>query len=281
MELGLDFEDTDLIEEKKTSDKKSGLKSYNAKVCGPLWFEHCEILDAETTANICKFRGDHKYYNKQYEEALLCYRQALESLPMTNRCMRHDLNESIARCYVALDKTAEAVDLAQNLLNTSTNADQTTQACILLQQIQHKQSDVGGEETTLKQLIMLHPFNAEFWLMLKRCFCQKFCLRELTKLEQQSIEYIKLLTCLVRARLLIRSVRTSVASFVKERHQGLIKEIEADIEKLNPSESCLACAKKHLGEDIFKLDNADDDKEREDLNMESVNFEDRWFKWNQ
>lgn len=41
------------------------------------WFEHCEILDAETTANICKFRGDHKYYNKQYEEALLCYRQAL------------------------------------------------------------------------------------------------------------------------------------------------------------------------------------------------------------
>lgn len=37
----------------------------------------------------------------------------------------------------------------------------------------------------------------------------------------------------------------------------------------------------HLGEDIFKLDNADDDKEREDLNMESVNFEDRWFKWNQ
>eukprot|EP00105_Crassostrea_gigas_P023691 XP_011443622.1 PREDICTED: uncharacterized protein C8orf76 homolog [Crassostrea gigas] len=280
MELGLDFEDTDLIEEKKTSDKKSGLKSYNAKVCGPLWFEHCEILDAETTANICKFRGDHKYYKKQYEEALLCYKQALESLPMTNRCMRHDLNESIARCYVALDKTAEAVDLAQNLLNTSTNADQTTQACILLQQIQHKQSDVGGEETTLKQLIMLHPFNAEFWLMLKRCFCQKFCLRELTKLEQQSIEYIKLLTCLVRARLLIRSVRTSVASFVKERHQGLIKEIEADIEKLNPSESCLACAKKHLGEDIFKLDNADDDKER-DLNMESVNFEDRWFKWNQ
>lgn len=47
---------------------------------------------------------------------------------------------------------------------------------------------------------MLHPFNAEFWLMLKKCFCQKFCLGELTKLEQQSIEYIKLLTCLVRAR---------------------------------------------------------------------------------
>lgn len=37
----------------------------------------------------------------------------------------------------------------------------------------------------------------------------------------------------------------------------------------------------HLGEDIFKLDNADGDKERENLNMESVNFEDRWFIWNQ
>lgn len=43
-----------------------------------------------------------------------------ESLPMTNRCMRHDLNESIARCYVALDKTAEAVDLAQNLVISCT-----------------------------------------------------------------------------------------------------------------------------------------------------------------
>lgn len=42
----------------------------------------------------------------------------------------------------------------------------------------------------------------------------------------------------------------------------------------------LISTQQHLGEDIFKLDNADDDKEREDLNMESVNFEDRWFKWN-
>lgn len=41
------------------------------------WFEHCEMLDTETAANINKFRGDHKYYNKQYEEALSCYRQAL------------------------------------------------------------------------------------------------------------------------------------------------------------------------------------------------------------
>lgn len=39
-------------------------------------------------------------------------------------------------------------------LNTSTNADQTTQACILLQQIQHKQSDVGGNI----QNLMVHPY---------------------------------------------------------------------------------------------------------------------------
>lgn len=43
-----------------------------------------------------------------------------ESLPMANRCMRHDLNESVARCYVALDKTAEALDLAQNLVISCT-----------------------------------------------------------------------------------------------------------------------------------------------------------------
>lgn len=39
---------------------------------------------------------------------------------MANRCMRHDLNESVARCYVALDKTAEALDLAQNLVISCT-----------------------------------------------------------------------------------------------------------------------------------------------------------------
>lgn len=39
-------------------------------------------------------------------------------------------------------------------LNTSTNADQTTQACILLQQIQHQRSDVGGKI----QNLMVHPY---------------------------------------------------------------------------------------------------------------------------
>nr|XP_022319806.1 uncharacterized protein C8orf76 homolog [Crassostrea virginica]XP_022319807.1 uncharacterized protein C8orf76 homolog [Crassostrea virginica]XP_022319808.1 uncharacterized protein C8orf76 homolog [Crassostrea virginica] len=282
MELGLDFDDKDFIEEKKTSVNESRLKSYNAKVCDPLWFENTEIQDSETAANIYKFKGDHRYYHKQYEEAVLCYKQGLDNLPMTNRCMRHDLNESMARCYLALGKTLEALDLTQNLINTSTNPDQTTQACVLLQQIQQKQCDVEGEETTLKQLISIHPFNAEFWLMLKECYVQKFSARGLETLEASSQEYTKLLTCLVRARLLIRSVRSSVASFVKERHLKLIKEIEADLEKLKPSEACLDLAKKHLGEDIFKLDNLEDEKERIDqlVTVESVNFEDRWFKWN-
>lgn len=43
----------------------------------------------------------------------------LDNLPMTNRCMRHDLNESMARCYLALGKTLEALDLTQNLVSTS------------------------------------------------------------------------------------------------------------------------------------------------------------------
>ena len=57
-----------------------------------------------------------------------------------------------------------------------------------------------GEETTLKQLISIHPFNAEFWLMLKECYVQKFSARGLETLEASSQEYTKLLTCLVRAR---------------------------------------------------------------------------------
>lgn len=39
-------------------------------------------------------------------------------------------------------------------LNTSTNAHQTTQACILLQQIQHKQNDVQGKI----QNFMVYPY---------------------------------------------------------------------------------------------------------------------------
>lgn len=57
-----------------------------------------------------------------------------------------------------------------------------------------------GEEATLKQLISIHPFNAEFWLMLKECYVQKFSARGLEILEASSQEYTKLLTCLVRAR---------------------------------------------------------------------------------
>ncbi|XP_048757995.1 uncharacterized protein C8orf76 homolog [Ostrea edulis] len=283
MELGLDFEDTDFIEEKKTAANESKLKSYNAKVCGPMWFEETEFLDLETAANVYKFRGDQRYYHNQYEEAVSCYKDALENLPLTNRCMRHDLNESLARCYVALEKTAEALELTQNLINSSTNTDQTLQAYVLLHHIQHKQQDLEGEEASLKQLITLHPFNVEFWLMLKTCYWQKFCADDWMKWDQQSQEYTKLLTCLIRARLLIRSVRTSVISFVKERHQRLMKQVDADIEKLQPTEPCIALAKKHLGEDIFKLDNAEDtikEPPEQDQNTEFLNFDERWFKWN-
>ncbi|XP_061175499.1 uncharacterized protein C8orf76-like [Saccostrea echinata] len=282
MELGLDFEDTDFIEEKRTNVKESKLRSYNAKVCGPMWFEDAEVSDSETAANIYKFRGDQRYYNKQYEEAVSCYKKALENLPLSNRCMRHDLNESLARCYVALDKTAEALDLTQSLINSCTNIDQRTQTHVLLQQIQHRLCHLEDEETTLKQLINLHPFNVEFWLMLKHSYWTRFWCDDSVKCEPHSQEYTKLLTCLVRARLLIRSVRTSVVSFVKERHQHLMKQVEADLEKLQPSESCLSAAKKHLGEDIFKLDNAEEDvKEPEqNPNVDYLDFEDRWFKWN-
>ena len=60
----------------------------------------------------------------------------LDNLPMTNRCMRHDLNESMARCYLALGKTLEALDLTQNLVSTSmSNVDEFNEIWQLVWQL--------------------------------------------------------------------------------------------------------------------------------------------------
>ncbi|KAK3091149.1 hypothetical protein FSP39_017516 [Pinctada imbricata] len=187
------------------------------------WYNKAEVTDPETAATVFKFKGDNLFFWKNYSEASECYRHGLDNLPESNRCMRQDLRESLTRCYMYMNKTAEALQLAHTLVEKASNTDTSLQALTLLQQIQHHFQDYNGEEDTLKQLLVLHPFNVQLWMKLAQCYHLLYS--QLCPLPCGSREHVKILTCLVRARLLIRSVRFSVGSFIKEKYQKLLEKV--------------------------------------------------------
>ncbi|XP_060081007.1 uncharacterized protein C8orf76 homolog [Ylistrum balloti] len=273
MELGLAFDDEDL-EENSNKAKPSRPVSYNAKFCPPNWFENADTTDKDTAVQILKYRGDHSYLKKEYTSAIDHYEEALSKLPENNKAMKRELMESQARSYVALQQYNQALHLAYQLRDISSSPDQISQTLVLLTFIQEASQDWPEFEVFMKELICCHPHSANLWRRLALCYWQLY-----RHNNQGSFEYCKLVTCLIRSRLLFLSVRRSVGEFVAKRHEEYCKEMEQLILELNASEELIHKAKKFLCHDMSKVEQQDGGDNAVQKQMDVKDFDKRWYSW--
>ncbi|XP_052230526.1 uncharacterized protein C8orf76 homolog isoform X2 [Dreissena polymorpha] len=104
---------------------------------------------------------------------------------------------------------------------------------------------------------------------------------------QLFVEYpydLILLTCLVRARLILQCVQSTVGTFIKDRNVALVNEINRKIECLGIdgllAESVCKFVRRDIVEDDVKDENSQTQTIEHTLNMISTeDFHRRWFAW--
>lgn len=279
MELGLDFDDEDFESKRQTGLESQ--KSYSVKICTDFWYNF-EKPEPDNAGVIYKFRGDNLYHQKSYIEAIDCYKDGLDSLPLNNKALRQDILECMARCYLHIDKHAEALEIAHKLMSDAKSFDQVMQTRLLLSQIQERNNDFLGQEENLKHLLMMHPFTYSLWIKLGHCYQ--------IMMEDNNTETLKLrrLSCLVRVRLLLRNILRNSDSFFKVKLLKLLQETEEQLIQLEVPDH-ISLAVKFLREDMEESLDEDDNNERDEHKESYVNievtesevdsFEQRWFSW--
>ncbi|OWF45749.1 uncharacterized protein C8orf76-like [Mizuhopecten yessoensis] len=271
MELGLAFDDEDLEENTKKS-KTNQLVSYNAKFCPPKWYEDADINDNDSAAQILKYRGDHSYIKKEYAAAIDHYEEAFGRLPANNKGMRREMKECQTRSYVALQQHKQALELAYQLKDDASTPDQHFQSLVLLTYVQEAAQDWPEFEESVKQLICCHPDSGNLWRRLSQCYWHR-------QHNQGTPEYYKLLTCLVRSRLVYSSVRRSVGMFVAERNESYLKQIGQQISDLNASDELIQKAKQFLSHDMSKVEQHEGGDNSVQKQMDVKDFDKRWYSW--
>ncbi|XP_045157921.2 uncharacterized protein C8orf76 homolog [Mercenaria mercenaria] len=99
---------------------------------------------------------------------------------------------------------------------------------------------------------------------------------------------LALLTCYIRARLILSGVQGTVGSFIKDRNIQLVDMLNKKIQDLKVQDSVLENVTQYIRHDMFEED-ADDSESKPDQNqdikvvMENVvtteDFNTRWFSW--
>ncbi|KAL5016612.1 hypothetical protein ScPMuIL_006201 [Solemya velum] len=173
MDLGLNLEDEDFNVEQREGGGDA-LKSYNAKFCPPLWFKNVSEAEQQEELQSLKYEADYLYCWGDFPGAATSYRRSLDLLPANNVAMRHDMTESLARCYLYQKKFPEALDLARSLDSSASNEDHQVQALNLLCQVHHAMSEYPDEIRCLQKLIEFHPHNYQFWIKLAQCYQQTY-----------------------------------------------------------------------------------------------------------
>lgn len=131
--------------------------------------------DLEESANLHKLKGDLYYFKKENEKALEEYKSSLDlsfkSNLLNNKLMQRELNESIARCLMNLNRLDEALEIAKKLEETAQNFEAMTTSLNLKLDIykrnQTKTNDsLEDELVTVEKLINLHPLFINLWIAL-------------------------------------------------------------------------------------------------------------------
>ncbi|KAK7490418.1 hypothetical protein BaRGS_00018397 [Batillaria attramentaria] len=262
MDLGLDFDDSDF--ETKQKPRVGPLTSYNARTCSPLWFEKSAGGgDEELLAQRLKFSGDYHYHAENYEAAASKYRQLLGLIHENNTSMRQDVEESLCRCYMKLRQHTESLQLAKKLVEMMKTEDEARQrqTLILYAQVCRCAGDWKGCVCALEQLAGQQSHYAQFWLQLGQAYhqlefsqaCQQQQQREKAQ-HHSTYRYARIVTCYVRARLLLESVLNTVGQMARERNEKTIQEIEKEISQLGVSQDLTDYAIQVMRTDIERQD---------------------------
>lgn len=292
MELGLNFDDA--FYEASTKQEKPPPTSYNAKFCSLLWFEdEVSTQGCEDELQLLKFSGDYNLGQKKYEVALEKYEQAIKLLPEHNNSMYQDMMESIARCHLNLGNPDMAVTTANKLYLKAVIPSHRTRHLVLLQHIYSTCGHIEGHKTVLQKLLLLHPTNVHYWIALASCYSEAGCSssscisEEFSNLVISSPDYCKQLTCLIRARCLLKYSMKTTSSFVKKKHEVLFAEVESEIDLLNPEDSLVTKITEFITQDLgtqTELQDTDgetmEETEPKTQAEDEKDFEFLWFSWN-
>ncbi|KAL3869485.1 hypothetical protein ACJMK2_042162 [Sinanodonta woodiana] len=287
MELGLGFDDEDFENEEKQAVTPV---SYNAKFSSPLWFLSAAAEDTDSIAQLRKFKGDNFFYQGNYIEAGEAYRACLDALPENNKIMQREVNESLARCFLHLGEAEKALKVAEELQKNCMTVDQNLQVLCFFQQIYRTMDRVNDEIAVLHHLILLHRFNVQFWVKLARAYEKLISMRPLADSDGVQILHgdLKILTCFIRVRLLLRSCYHSVGSFIKHSNNQLLEQVEEKIQRYCSDERLLALATEYLKRDLWEQEGSTSQNEKGDLSDMTLrtktsevthSFENQWFTW--
>lgn len=290
MELGLNFDDA--FYEASAKQEKPPPTNYNAKFCSMLWFENeVSTQGCEDEMQLLKFSGDYNFGQKKYQIALEKYEQALKLLPEHNSSMYQDMMESIARCHLNLGDSDKAIMTANKLYVKAVIPSHRTRHLVLLEHIYSTCGHIEGHKTALQKLLLLHPTNIQYWIALASCYSQtgssSSISEEFSNMFISAPAFYKQLICLLRARCLLKYSIKTTSSFVKKRHEILLKKVDSDIGLLNPEDSLIAKVTEFITQDLgtqTELPNSDEGERTEQMDskeqpVEENDFELVWFSW--
>ncbi len=80
------------------------------------WFTEPGLDCSEEDFMLFKYRGDFLYFQRQYSEAVDCYKAALRSVPSGKSVVVREFTESIARCRLHLKQPREGLEKALKLV---------------------------------------------------------------------------------------------------------------------------------------------------------------------
>ncbi|KAK3601535.1 hypothetical protein CHS0354_027677 [Potamilus streckersoni] len=294
MELGLDFDDEDFENKEKQA---SVPVSYNAKFSSPLWFLSATAEDTDSVAQIRKFKGDNFFYLGNYREAAEAYRACLDVLPENNKIMQREVSESLARCFLHLGEAEKALKLAEELQKNCMTVDQNLQVLCFFQQIYRTMDRIDDEIAVLHQLILLHHFNVQFWVRLASAYEKLISIKPSADSDDVQILHgeglhidLKIVTCFIRVRLLLRSCYHSVGSFIRLNNNQLLEQMEEKIQKYCLDERLLAMATECLKRDLLEQEGSTSHNESKKGDLSDLTlriktsevtrrFENQWFVW--
>ncbi|CAF0833579.1 unnamed protein product [Brachionus calyciflorus] len=177
MELG-DFDD-DFFEckpKRKTQDLTEIIQNYKPKIVTSEKFIDERPIEIDDLANWHKMKADYYYFTKNYENALEFYRESLDtsiqSSSLNNTIFQRELRESIARSLFRLGHTQEALELINQLHESSSNFEQYS-TCLNVHlsffeslNTENLQMYTDEQITILCKLLILHPWYVNLWMKL-------------------------------------------------------------------------------------------------------------------
>ncbi|XP_064078182.1 uncharacterized protein C8orf76 homolog [Macrobrachium nipponense] len=163
--------DDDLFSEERQRPNPD--ENYSARYCESCWFLEASselLVSDEDELSVQKHSADYLFFKKDFGSALARYESILSSLPASNTTVRRECYEGIVRSCMKLRIFDKAFEYAEKLHSTSKTVEQTTVSCSVLIDAGIAAGEYSAALETARLLVLIHPFNADAWLKLARCY---------------------------------------------------------------------------------------------------------------